>query len=140
MARHLIPAIIGLFLTIKLKVLWLFLGIGGPGQLISMGYGIPDDPTKVPDNPDKGSLLGRLVLKLCKNNYEKAAYITRGIWGALVAFMLGITPAIITSHWLFFICYLILNFAVGAILSYFKVKDVIIERSIGAGLGTICLI
>ncbi len=136
--RIILPIILSLYLAIVFKTWWLFIAVGLGLQTIGIGYGVPDPPTFL--NPDKGSWLGRLALKLCHNNYEMAGWVARGAYGAVVA-LAGTLGLILGQFWgiSLYLGYILGNFVLGAVLSYFKVPNPWIELLIGAGIGSVVL-
>ena len=118
-----VPFIIALYSAVALRHWWLFPLLFATYQIVHIGYGVPD-------NTDKGSWLGRIC---------KVGWIARGVAGGLYALVGALPVFLITRAFGLFFVYIISNFAIGAILDYCKVKDEVIERVIGAGVGSICL-
>lgn len=41
--RHLVPAVLGLYLALYLELWWMFLVVGALGQVVCIGYGTPSE-------------------------------------------------------------------------------------------------
>jgi hypothetical protein len=140
MARHLVPAVLGLYFAIYFGLWWMFLVVGGLGQIVSIGYGIPD-------STDPGSWLGRIITKIV--GPTNAGWVTRGVAGILYALCIGFGPFILSggsAGWIFpalffslYAVYVVFNFIVGGLCSYLKVKDFIIEPLIGMAIASLVL-
>jgi hypothetical protein len=114
--RYVLPAILALFCALFTQTLWLFFALYATMQIYAIGYG-------------EDSFLWKIS--------GGRGWLARGLAGLLYG-VLGSLPLFIVTHdWGLYAIYSIFNFAVGALLDYFKVKDVIIERCIGAGCGSI---
>ena len=122
--RIAIPIILALYLACALKTWWLFLACGvGYGLTLPIGYGEPTpDDTKL-------SWLGKVF---------RVGWLIRGLYGLIVAcfgalglVLGGFIP--LTGYF----AYLVLQFAVGAILCHFRAPDYIIEPCVGLGIGSV---
>lgn len=101
----------------------------------------------IPVSGDPGSWLGRLVVKIF--GPANAGWITRGVAGAIYAIFIGFGPIFLSGaadEWIWpalfyaiYPIYIFLNFTVGGLLSYFKVKDYIIEPAIGAAVAMLVI-
>ena len=118
-----VPVLLALYLAIKCKCWWIFLACGaGYGLTIPIGYGEPDES-------DPGSWLGRIF---------KVGWLIRGVYGSIVASVGAV--GLVLGHFqgiVAYLAYIALNFAIGAILCYFKAPDWLIEPAVGAGIGSI---
>jgi hypothetical protein len=114
--RYVLPGVLSIFLALFLQTWWLFPACFATMQIYAIGYGEDSWLWKISG--------GR-------------GWLARGLAGLLYG-VLGSLPVFIVTHdWMLYAIYSISNFAIGAILSYYKVKDVIIERVIGGVVGTI---
>jgi hypothetical protein len=64
-------------------------------------------------------------------------WLARGLAGLLYGVLGSLPVFCVTHNWGLYAIYSLANFAVGATLSYYKVKDVIIERVIGFTVGSL---
>jgi len=121
-----IPVTLAACLAIRTGIWWIFLVEGAlVAAWIVQGYGIPDES-------DEGSWLGRIL---------KIGWLTRGVWGFLMALAAGLALAILKVLPIFrLVVYVAGSFVLGALLSYFKVKDKYIEPAIGGWIGLVVLL
>lgn len=64
-------------------------------------------------------------------------WLARGLAGLMYGLLGSLPVFILTDDWGLYFMYSIINFIIGSVLDYFKVKDEIIERCIGAGVGSL---
>ena len=114
--RYVLPGVLSIFLALFLQTWWLFPACFATMQIFAIGYG-------------EDSFLWKIS--------GGRGYLARGLAGLLYG-VLGSLPVFIVTHdWGLYAIYSISNFAIGAILDYFKVIDEVIERVIGFGVGSI---
>ena len=114
--RYVLPAILAFFCALFTQTLWLFFALYATMQIYAIGYG-------------EDSFLWKIS--------GGRGWLARGLAGLLYG-VLGSLPVFIVTHdWGLYGIYCVSNFAIGALLSYFKVIDEVIERCIGAGVGSV---
>lgn len=123
----LIPVALGLWYALTLRW-WMFFAVGGPANIIRMGYGSYD-----PEHDDKPSWLASIT-------HDREGCWIRAIYGALTSIMIGLAPAIYTGHYWKFGFYVLGNAALEFILNKIKAGDTMTELSNGAGRASIILL
>lgn len=114
--RYVVPFLLALFSAIMLGVWWLFFACYATMQIYAIGYG--EDSFLWWISGGKG-------------------WLARGLAGLLYGVLGSLPVFIITHDWGLYAVYSVANFVIGAVLDYFKVIDEIIERVIGAGVGSL---
>jgi hypothetical protein len=114
--RYVLPFLLSVFCAIFLQAWWLFFPLYLTMQIYAIGYGEDSWLWKISGN---------------------RGWLARGFAGLLYSVLGSIPLFIITDNWGFYAIYAVSGFAVGALLDYFKVKDVIIERVIGLVVGSV---
>lgn len=120
----LVPVALGLWYAFTLKW-WMFLAVGGPANIIRLGYGSWD-----PEHDDKPSLLAKLT-------HDREGCYIRAIYGFITSLFIGLAPAIYTGCWFKFVLYVIGNTLLEFALNKAKANDWITELSNGAARGGI---
>jgi len=122
----LIPILLGLWYAVTLKW-WMFLAVGGPANIIRLGYGSWD-----PEHDDKPSFLAKIT-------HDREGSLIRAIYGFLTSFMIGIAPAVYTGHYFKFALYVLGNTLLEFGLNKLKARDIISESLNGAGRASVIL-
>jgi hypothetical protein len=116
--RYVLPFLLAAFSALFLQVWWLFFPLFATMQIYAIGYGEDSYLWKISGN---------------------RGWLARGLAGLLYGVLGSLPVFVITHDWGLYAIYSVLNFLVGALLDYFKVKDVIIERVIGFTVASLVL-